>query len=160
MPCTDLGGFGRILWSQWTLQFLTFLEKRGSGEETENSRILVTTVGEWRGPLMSPQDMSLGLVWKCTALTRQAAGFRPGEAYRCTAPTHHRAQEISGLCVRRFFVGLTHVLCCRCRVVRSFQIFRCFFQGVSPSGDPSPLGSKGAGGWPWRLGDDCVTMCY
>ena len=62
-------------------------KKRGSGEETENSRSLVGTVAERRGPLMSLQDMSLGLVWKCVALTRQAAGFRPGAAYRCTEPT-------------------------------------------------------------------------
>ena len=80
----DLGGFGKILGSQLPPHpyFLVFSEKkRGSREQNETSRILVSTVELGRRPLMSLQDMSLGQVWKCVALTRQAAGFRPGAAY-------------------------------------------------------------------------------
>ena len=38
-----------------------------------------------------------------------------------------------------------------------FRVFLCFFEGVPASGDHF-LGSKGAGGWPWRLGDDFVMI--
>ena len=79
---------------------------------------------------------------------------------RACGPTRHRAQEISGLCGRRFCVGLARVSCCRRRVVCAlFRAFRCFFEGAPPSGDHS-LSSKGAGGWPRRLGDDFVTILW
>ena len=56
------------------------------------------------------------------------------------------------------FVGLTCVFCCRRRVVCFvFRAFLCFFEGVPASGDHF-LGSEGAGGWPWRLGDDFVMI--
>ena len=74
----DLGGFGG---PDGPPHFLTFWEKKGAGEETEKSRILLSTGGGLTPPPMSFQDVSLGLVWKCIALTRQAAGFRLGAAY-------------------------------------------------------------------------------
>ena len=74
-PEGALFGFGRI-WEDFGVpmgpHFLTFLGKKGPGEEVEKSQIFVSTVAGGRRPLMSLQDMSLGLVWKCIALTRQA----------------------------------------------------------------------------------------
>ena len=74
-----------------------FGKKGGSGEEPQKRQILVGIVAGLRRPQTSLQDMSLGLVWKCTALTRQAAGFRPGAAYPialarkpATVPTKNR----------------------------------------------------------------------
>ena len=44
-----------------------------------------------------------------------------------------------------------------CVCVLIFRVVLCFFEGVPPSRDHF-LGSKGAVGWPWRLGDDSVTI--
>ena len=78
--------------------------------------------------------------------------------YRRTAPTCHLASEISGLYVRRFFVGLTRVFCWRRRVVCCFfGAYRCFFGRGTLLGVPL-FGLKSRRWWPWRLGNDSVTI--